>query len=64
MSLFHWDYLFFSLTLPPRGDSTLLTEALMKDEWLTLDLKDKQRYSPFNWVPPDLSVPISQNSIF
>jgi hypothetical protein len=55
-SLFHWEYLSASLTLPPEEDATLLMEALTDgDGWLTLDLEEAQMGPPFHWVPPDLS---------
>lgn len=54
-SLFHWEYLSSSLTLPSEGQPTLLPATLRDDNWSTPDSAPKDTGPPFHWAPPDLS---------
>jgi hypothetical protein len=55
-SLFHWEYLSSSPTLPSRGDSeTKATKPPTEDEWPDDEDEASAEEVVFDWTPPDLS---------
>ena len=58
-SLFHWEYVSSSLTLPSNIDEKFEDSEPQKDNHWTHSSdgeEDTGGLPPFNWVPPDLSV--------
>jgi hypothetical protein len=57
-SLFHWEYLSSSLTLPPPSTNpeSKATNSHTEDEWFRSDDEDAAfPEAVFDWVPPDLT---------